>query len=184
MESEALATMRRMPGAATLGAFLDAKGLPAGSSRATSSSVAHFHANAWPLPPFEPALAREFKPYKPAPDALLHICAAWGVPPAEVCMIGDSAKDDVVSGNRAGCVTVLLDAEGRWRTEEGSQSREEETSSSSEVVRDNGVAVDDVLRGDGSDVRRALARGGGPLESARAAGERARGFIFAAVRVY
>jgi FMN phosphatase YigB (HAD superfamily) len=60
-------------------------------------------------------------------------------------MIGDSAKDDVVSGNRAGCVTVLLDAEGRWRME---GSREEETSSSSEVVRDNGVAVDDVLRGE------------------------------------
>ena len=37
-----------------------------------------------------------------------------------------------------------------WKcaTEEGSQSREEETSSSSEVVRDNGVAVDDVLRGE------------------------------------
>jgi HAD superfamily hydrolase (TIGR01549 family) len=148
-ESEALATMRRMPGAATLGAFLDARGLPRGLvTRNVQASVAHFHANAWPLPPFEPALAREFKPYKPAPDALLHICAAWGVPPAEVCMIGDSAKDDVVSGNRAGCVTVLLDAEGRWRTEEGSQSREEETSSSSEVVRDNGVAVDDVLRGE------------------------------------
>ena len=148
METEALATMKAMPGAEKLGAFLDRRGLPRGLvTRNVQASVAHFHANAWTLPPFSPALAREFKPYKPAPDALLHICAAWGVPPAEVCMIGDSAKDDVVSGNRAGCVTVLLDAEGRWRTE-GSQSREEETSSSSEVVRDNGVAVDDVLRGE------------------------------------
>ena len=74
MESEALATMRRMPGAATLGAFLDARGLPRGLvTRNVQASVAHFHANAWPLPPFEPALAREFKPYKPAPDALIDL---------------------------------------------------------------------------------------------------------------
>ena len=53
MESEALATMRRMPGAATLGAFLDARGLPRGLvTRNVQASVAHFHANAWPLPPF------------------------------------------------------------------------------------------------------------------------------------
>lgn len=29
-------------------------------------------------------------------------------------MIGDSAKDDVVCGNRAGAVTILLDTEGRY----------------------------------------------------------------------
>ena len=101
-------------------------------------------------------------------------------------MIGDSAKDDVVSGNRAGCVTVLRDAEGRWRTEEGSQSREEETSSSSEVVRDNGVAVDDVLRGEmvPTFVVRSLAEVAPLLEKhfALRAGERARGFYFYGAR--
>jgi len=34
-------------------------------------------------------------------------------------MVGDSAKDDVVCGNRAGAVTVLLDSEGRYSTPEG-----------------------------------------------------------------
>lgn len=44
---------------------------------------------------FSPALSREFRPYKPNPDPLLHICATWGVHPNEVLMIGDSLKDDV-----------------------------------------------------------------------------------------
>ena len=34
-------------------------------------------------------------------------------------MVGDSAKDDVVAGNRAGCVTILLDTQGKWRVEGG-----------------------------------------------------------------
>ena len=56
METEALATMQRMPGAARLGAFLDAKGLPRGLvTRNVQASVAHFHANAWPLPPLRPS---------------------------------------------------------------------------------------------------------------------------------
>ena len=64
METEALATMKAMPGAEKLGAFLDGKGLPRGLvTRNVQASVAHFHANAWTLPPFSPALAREFKPY-------------------------------------------------------------------------------------------------------------------------
>ena len=28
-------------------------------------------------------------------------------------MVGDSVKDDIVSGNRAGAVTILLDYEGK-----------------------------------------------------------------------
>jgi hypothetical protein len=39
-------------------------------------------------------------------------------------MVGDSAKDDVVCGNRAGGVTVLLDTEGRYSTPEGAASLE------------------------------------------------------------
>jgi HAD superfamily hydrolase (TIGR01549 family) len=116
MEQEALQTMRQMLGAEELGAFFDARGMPRGLvTRNVATSVAHFHRHAWGLPPFHPALARDFKPYKPAPDALLHICAQWGVHPSEVVMIGDSAKDDIVSGNRAGAVTVLLDTGGKWR---------------------------------------------------------------------
>ena len=46
---------------------------------------------------FAPALSREFRPYKPDPAPLLHICSIWEVPPNEVMMIGDSLKDDVIS---------------------------------------------------------------------------------------
>lgn len=43
---------------------------------------------------FFPALGREFRPYKPHPAPLLHICSNWEVQPNEVMMIGDSLKDD------------------------------------------------------------------------------------------
>lgn len=148
METEALATMKAMPGAEKLGAFLDSKGLPRGLvTRNVQASVAHFHANAWTLPPFAPALAREFKPYKPAPDALLHICAQWNLPPNQVVMIGDSAKDDVVSGNRAGCVTVLLDTEGKWRI--GGEEGDGGTDGTEEGdTEDNGLTVTNALTGE------------------------------------
>lgn len=45
---------------------------------------------------FSPALSREFRPYKPDPAPLLHICSTWGVQPNEVMMVGDSLKDDVI----------------------------------------------------------------------------------------
>ena len=35
--------------------------------------------------------------------------------PHEAVMIGDSAKDDVVCGNRAGSATILLDTEGEYK---------------------------------------------------------------------
>jgi FMN phosphatase YigB (HAD superfamily) len=44
---------------------------------------------------FSPALSREFRPYKPDPAPLLHICSTWNIPPNEVVMVGDSLKDDV-----------------------------------------------------------------------------------------
>ncbi|KAK2972476.1 hypothetical protein RJ640_013389 [Escallonia rubra] len=60
------------------------------------------------------ALSREFRPYKPDPAPLLHICTAWEVQPNEVMMIGDSLKDDVACGKRAGAFTCLLDETGRY----------------------------------------------------------------------
>nr|VVV79969.1 unnamed protein product [Nymphaea colorata] len=44
---------------------------------------------------FDPALSREFHPYKPDPAPLLSICSVWGVRPDEVIMVGDSLRDDV-----------------------------------------------------------------------------------------
>ena len=51
-------------------------------------------------------------------------------------MIGDSAKDDIVSGNRAGAVTVLLDTEGKWGGGGGGGAT------------DNGTAAAGVLEGE------------------------------------
>jgi hypothetical protein len=65
-------------------------------TRNVRRGVEHFHSTAFPLAPFLPAVSRECDfPYKPSPDALVHICATWGIPPHECLMIGDSAKDDV-----------------------------------------------------------------------------------------
>lgn len=65
-------------------------------------SVDHFHTNALLARAFQPALGREcglalqppLRP-KPHPDALLHICSLWNLPPHEVAFVGDSPKDDV-----------------------------------------------------------------------------------------
>jgi phosphoglycolate phosphatase-like HAD superfamily hydrolase len=149
MEMVALEGMTVMPFAAELGAFLDAAKIPRGLvTRNVDKSVEHFHTEHWckhekytGLAPFSPALSREFKPYKPAPDALLKICQEWNLHPSEVMMVGDSAKDDVVSGNRAGCVTVLLDQSSKWRLEGNTEEGDEK-------VVDNGVEEDNMLRGD------------------------------------
>lgn len=111
--------VQAMPGLLELCSFLDSKGIPRGLiTRNVLRSVHFFHDHHLPLPPFVPAISRECQfPYKPSPDALLHICDSWGIPPSEVIMIGDSAKDDVVCGNRAGAVTILLDTEGRYANE-------------------------------------------------------------------
>lgn len=166
METEALSGMAVMPHARELCAFLDKHKVPRGLvTRNVDKSVAHFHKEHWcvtgvtdgntdtsvggtdsnttprnRLAPFSPALSREFKPYKPAPDALLKICAEWNVSPSQVIMVGDSAKDDVVAGNRAGCFTILLDQHGKWRRE-GTENDVKKTD-------DNGVTADNVLRGE------------------------------------
>lgn len=64
-------------------------------TRNVDTSVKYFHDNHFTLTPFWPALSRDFKPYKPNPGALLHICQQWSILPQEAVMIGDSAKDDV-----------------------------------------------------------------------------------------
>eukprot|EP00195_Chlamydomonas_chlamydogama_P012668 CAMPEP_0202910922 /NCGR_PEP_ID=MMETSP1392-20130828/53463_1 /ASSEMBLY_ACC=CAM_ASM_000868 /TAXON_ID=225041 /ORGANISM="Chlamydomonas chlamydogama, Strain SAG 11-48b" /LENGTH=228 /DNA_ID=CAMNT_0049601211 /DNA_START=82 /DNA_END=768 /DNA_ORIENTATION=+ len=118
IEEEALQQMRVMPGALDLCHFLDRSRVPRGLiTRNVKAGVDHFHTHhlsTLQLPDFNPAISRECSfPYKPSPAALLHICATWGIPPSECVMIGDSVKDDVVCGNRAGSITVLLDYQGR-----------------------------------------------------------------------
>eukprot|EP00850_Spirogloea_muscicola_P011390 SM000070S21356 [mRNA] locus=s70:623539:625164:+ [translate_table: standard] len=73
--------------------------------------------------PFAPALSREFLPYKPDPAPLLHICNAWSVLPTEVLMIGDSVKDDIVCGRRAGASTCHLDSSCQFPAEAADPKR-------------------------------------------------------------
>lgn len=113
VEAAALARMRLTRGAATFGAWCASRRIPMGLvTRNTATSVAHLHAHHWRAPalaPFWPAVARDDGlRHKPHPDALQHCAAAWGVPPAACVMIGDSPRDDVVAGRRAGMTTVLL----------------------------------------------------------------------------
>jgi HAD superfamily hydrolase (TIGR01509 family) len=56
---------------------------------------------------FELVLAREDAPYKPSPEGLLQICAAWGLRPAEVLMVGDYLYD-MQAGRSAGTRTALV----------------------------------------------------------------------------
>lgn len=116
IEEQALRDMQAMPGLLELCSHLDDSGIPRGLiTRNVLRSVHYFHEHHLPVPPFLPAISRECEfPYKPSPAALLHICNTWGIAPEECIMVGDSAKDDVVCGNRAGAVTVLLDTEGRY----------------------------------------------------------------------
>ncbi|GLC38602.1 hypothetical protein PLESTB_000451400 [Pleodorina starrii] len=113
IEEQALRDMALMPGALELCAFLDQQGLPRGLiTRNVRRSVQYFH-DFLGLVPFQPAITRECEfPYKPSPAALHHIASSWRVEVGQVLMVGDSVKDDVVSGNRAGAVTVLLDYSG------------------------------------------------------------------------
>ncbi|TVU27716.1 hypothetical protein EJB05_19213 [Eragrostis curvula] len=112
-EREGLDRLQIMPGASELCKFLDAKQIRRGLiTRNVKDAVDLFHQRFGM--PFVPALSREFRPYKPDPAPLLHICSTWNIPAHEVIMVGDSLKDDVVCGKRAGAITCLLDETGRY----------------------------------------------------------------------
>lgn len=112
-EKEGLDRLQIMPGASELCAFLDSRNIRRGLiTRNVKAAVDLFHQRFGIT--FSPALSREFRPYKPDPAPLLHICTTWAISPDEVMMIGDSLKDDVVCGKRAGAYTCLLDETGRY----------------------------------------------------------------------
>ncbi|CAB4292483.1 unnamed protein product [Prunus armeniaca] len=116
-ESQGLDRLQIMPGAAELCGFLDSKNIRRGLiTRNVKAAVDIFHER-FRLT-FSPALSREFRPYKPDPAPLLHICSAWEVKPSEIMMVGDSLKDDVACGKRAGAVACLLDESGRYDSPE------------------------------------------------------------------
>ncbi|CAI9762754.1 unnamed protein product [Fraxinus pennsylvanica] len=112
-EKQGLDRLQIMPGASELCGFLDSRNIRRGLiTRNVKEAVDLFHLRFGMI--FSPALSREFRPYKPDPAPLLHICTTWGMQPDEVMMIGDSLKDDVACGKRAGAFTCLLDETGRY----------------------------------------------------------------------
>ncbi|XP_071720425.1 haloacid dehalogenase-like hydrolase domain-containing protein At2g33255 [Rutidosis leptorrhynchoides] len=116
-EQQGMDRLQIMPGAAELCGFLNSRNIRRGLiTRNVKSAVDLFHERFGMS--FSPALSREFRPYKPDPAPLLHICSTWEVEPHEVLMIGDSLKDDVACGKRAGAVTCLLDETGRYDSPE------------------------------------------------------------------
>lgn len=118
VEADALRRMKLMPGLVELCEMLDTKAIRrALLTRNVKKSVDYFHENHFRLDPFFPALGREFKPYKPNPHGILHILEQWDLPPEHCVMVGDSAQDDIVAGNRAGVSTILLDTEGKYKME-------------------------------------------------------------------
>ncbi|KAI5398102.1 hypothetical protein KIW84_063776 [Lathyrus oleraceus] len=116
-EQDALDKLQIMPGAAELCNVIDSKKMRRGLiTRNMKPAVDLFHQRFGIT--FSPALSREFRPYKPDPAPLLHICSLWDVQPNEVIMVGDSLKDDVVCGGRAGAYSCLLDQTGRYDSPE------------------------------------------------------------------
>src|SRR5262249_11536391 len=56
---------------------------------------------------FDQVVSRDDAPYKPQPEGVWRICAAWGLAPTEVLMLGDYLYDIQV-GRRAGTRTALI----------------------------------------------------------------------------
>jgi len=123
IEDKAIEDMAFMDGLADLCRFIDDSGLKrAILTRNVRRSVDALHGKLQKdeaIAGFSPAMARDsvceqgnpIRP-KPAPDAILHICSAWGCEPRNVLMVGDSPADDIVAGYRAGCGARVLLAEG------------------------------------------------------------------------
>jgi phosphoglycolate phosphatase-like HAD superfamily hydrolase len=123
IEEKAIRDMAFMDGLADLCRYIDDRGLKrAILTRNVRRSVDALHDKLRmdeDIAGFSPALARDSVceqgnpiPPKPAPDAILHICSAWGCEPRNVLMVGDSPADDIVAGYRAGCGARVLLAEG------------------------------------------------------------------------
>jgi HAD superfamily hydrolase (TIGR01509 family) len=90
-------------------AFLREEGIPHGIlTRNMRVAVDHF-CQRFGFP-FAGTYTREDGPAKPAPDGVLHLCAAFGVAPAQAITVGDY-KFDVLAGRAAGTRTALVTSE-------------------------------------------------------------------------
>lgn len=110
LEAEAQRTLQLQPGLQALLEQCVADGLRlAIVTRNTNDAVDALFARLgerW-RPAFAPLLTRHFKYVKPDRRLLLHVAQAWGVPPSQLLMVGDS-REDVEIGAICGAATCLI----------------------------------------------------------------------------
>lgn len=120
IEARALRDMKLMPDMLDICRYLDDRGIRrAVLTRNVMTSVDYLYDTyMMDVPRFQPQVARDticdgkhqkgVLLAKPQPDGIQYICRQWQCHPSQVIMVGDSDKDDVVAGNRAGCAATVL----------------------------------------------------------------------------
>src|SRR3954469_20738856 len=106
-ELAAAAASEVLPGVVEFLDWLDSKSVRRAVLTRNSRAASTTALTRCRLSGFDPVMSRDEGPYKPQPDGLLHICTVWGLPPAEVLMVGDYLYD-VQVGRRAGTRVALL----------------------------------------------------------------------------
>jgi HAD superfamily hydrolase (TIGR01509 family) len=105
-EQAAAATATLNPGVNAFLAWLDARGVRRALFSRNSRAAVTVALERCGLC-FDLVVAREDGPHKPNPHGLVHICAAWDLPPVAVLMIGDYVYD-IQAGIQAGTRTALV----------------------------------------------------------------------------
>jgi HAD superfamily hydrolase (TIGR01549 family) len=112
-ETAAAATAEAVPGVADFLAWLDGRGVRRAVFTRNSRASAEAVLARCGLAAFDPVITRDDAPFKPQPQGIWQICAAWGLAPAEVLMLGDYLYD-VRAGRNAGARTALLTHGRTW----------------------------------------------------------------------
>ncbi|MBA1245698.1 HAD family hydrolase [Pseudomonas japonica] len=109
-ERELAIASQPAPGAVTLVRTLAGRGYRLGVLTRNARELAHITLAAIGIDDcFAPhdVLGRDEAAFKPNPEGLLKLAAAWQVPPAEMVMVGDY-QFDLAAGRAAGTRTVLV----------------------------------------------------------------------------
>lgn len=125
MEEQGRHTLRLAPGAAELGRWIHAHGIPTALvTRNTMKTVNVLVERLWkPVvgdsPTFDPVVSRDEMddiPHKPHPASLNFIAKSWKIslPTNDLVMVGDSPSNDIVFGKAAGVATALVDTGRRF----------------------------------------------------------------------
>lgn len=106
-EERACALAELNAGGRELFAYLGAEKIPHGVLTRNASATARRTLERLGLAP-DPVVSRDSDlPLKPSPEPVRFIARRWGLPPAQVLMVGDY-RDDITAGREAGAVTAYL----------------------------------------------------------------------------